>query len=161
MYLLSQFSLILEDENDNKQGRSCVIISCCLFNFFPSCEDLLCDLGVPRAHFLPLRWWWVYPLTPPPPTPQHRTWFTCRIFICAPQMAKHNILTASSSQVSKGRLKKAMCKPCQNTKEWLAGLGFTSKSKGGEMGPRYYWEEWLSENIISCMSQSFSTFCDS
>lgn len=84
----------------------------CLFNL-KSCDIT----GVPRGHFLPLREGFYFP----PLVPPHRTWFTQPIFICASQMVKHNILTASSSQVSEGQRGKARRIPARIQRMTLWG----------------------------------------
>lgn len=48
---------------------------------------------------------------------QHRTWFMLCIFICVAQMVKHNILSASFSQVSEGSRSKARRIP--TSWDWL------------------------------------------
>lgn len=59
-----------------------------------------------------------FPCWAPHPHAQHpRTWFQ-PIFICASHMVKHNILTASSSQVSEREIK---VPPCPNFKS-MTGL---------------------------------------
>lgn len=55
-----------------------------------------------------------------PSAPQHRTWFTQAVFICESQMVKHNILTASSSQVSEGQRRKAKNIPARVWEAWPA-----------------------------------------
>lgn len=59
----------------------------------------------------------------PPSAPRHRTWFTQAVFICESQMVKHNILTASSSQVSGGQRRKAKNIPARVSEAGLAQIG--------------------------------------
>lgn len=95
---------------------------CCLFNL----KVLILILW---GYFLPLRDW-SYLLAPPSLFTDTGLGLHGEYFICGSQMAKHDVLTESSSQATEGQRGKWGCVRARIWKPWLAETGWTNGGSG-------------------------------